>query len=306
VKHELQLTVLDDTIDINDLGFQVRNDTRDMRYGTRWVFSNLTRIRDAALGGFLRYSENGAGRRTNGGGGTNVEATLNNLHQIDLDLSYFASRFDDRNSFGNGTFRRDASSNYAIGYETDKAKQLSVFGKFRSNSESLGGRSNQYAAGIDWRPSYNMNLKFEMEYKERKGWLLHQQDGMFATFNSKQLQPKLSLDYFASARQHFRIVMQWVGIRAKEHQFFVLDPGSTDLREIPRPGGPSSDFSVSELNFQARYRWQIAPLSDLFIVYTKGDSRVANLEAFDELFRQSWEMPLGDQLVVKLRYRWGS
>jgi hypothetical protein len=235
-----------------------------------------------------------------------MQATLNNLHRIDFDLSHFANRFDDRNSFGNGTFRRDDSTNFAIGYQTDAAKPLSIFAKARSNGEALGGRSYQYTAGLDWRPSYNINLKFEMEYKERKGWLLHQQDGIFATFNSKQLRPQLSLDYFASARQHFRVVMQWVGVRAREDQYYALDPGSTDLRPISRPPGPSNDFSISELNFQARYRWQIAPLSDLFVVYTKGDSRLTNLQSFDELFEQSWNVPLVDQLVVKLRYRWGS
>lgn len=306
LKHELQLTYLDDKIDINDLGFQVRNDTRDLRYGSRIVMSNLTRIRDAALGGFVRYAENGAGFRTNGGVGINAQATQNNLHRVDLDLSYFADRYDDRSSFGNGTFKRDASSNFSLRYNTDAAKPMSVFGKIRSNSEALGGRSYQYAGGINWRPTHNFNLDVELEYRERKGWLLHQQDQSFATFDSTHFLPKLSLDYFASARQHFRVVLQWVGVRAREDEFFTLDPGSTNLRPVTKPPGPSSDFSVSELAFQVRYRWQIAPLSDLFVVYTKGDSLLTGPEPFSDLFSQSWNMPLGERLVVKLRFRLGS
>ncbi len=51
---------------------------------------------------------------------------------------------------------------------------------------------------------------------------------------------------------------------------------------------------------------QIAPLSDLFIVYTKGDSRRTDLAGYGDLFDQAWQDPLGDQLVVKLRYRLGS
>ena len=60
------------------------------------------------------------------------------------------------------------------------------------------------------------------------------------------------------------------------------------------------------MNFQVRYRWQIAPLSDLFIVYTKGDSRRTSLNDFRHLFEESWQDPLADQLVIKLRYRLGS
>jgi hypothetical protein len=75
---------------------------------------------------------------------------------------------------------------------------------------------------------------------------------------------------------------------------------------VGKPPGESYDFSVSELNFQLRYRWQIAPLSDLFVVYTRGDSRETGLRTFSDLFQDSWDFPLGDLLVVKLRYRIGS
>jgi len=47
-------------------------------------------------------------------------------------------------------------------------------------------------------------------------------------------------------------------------------------------------------------------LSDLFIVYTRGDSRETTLTDFDTLFRDSWNTPLGDQLVIKIRYRLGT
>jgi hypothetical protein len=47
-------------------------------------------------------------------------------------------------------------------------------------------------------------------------------------------------------------------------------------------------------------------LSDLFIVYTKGDNRRSGLTDFESLFRDSWTEPLGDLLVIKLRYRLGS
>lgn len=305
-EHELQLTVLDDVIDINDLGFLVRNDTKDLRYGFEKVMSNLTRIRDTEFGVFLRYAENGNGFRTNGGIGLNAEATLNNLHSIGLDLSYFIDRYDDRNSFGNGTFEIDATSRFGIRYHTDAARPVSVFGSFRTNGEAVGGRNFKYSAGINWRPRHNVNLNVEVAYQDRDGWLLHQEDRNFTTFGAKQIQSQISFNYFASARQHFRVVLQWVGLRAKEEQFFTLEAGGTRLSEGPKPPGIADDFSVSELNFQVRYRWQIAPLSDLFVVYTKGDSREGGLQRFGDLFDESWNMPLGDFLVVKLRYRLGS
>jgi hypothetical protein len=79
------------------------------------------------------------------------------------------------------------------------------------------------------------------------------------------------------------------------------------LIEVPKaPGAEADDFSVSQLNFQIRYRWQIAPLSDLYIVYTKGDKKKTDLTSFGNMFDDNWNDPLGDFLIIKLRYRLGS
>jgi len=306
IEHELQLTYLDDTIDINGLGFLVRNDTSDIRYGFEEIRSDLEWARDTEWGLFLRYAENGDGFRTNGGAGINAEATLNNLHGVGLDFSHFLDRFDDRNSFGNGTFDVEATTNIGLSYETDTARPLSASVNLRRNGEKVGGETYKFAAGINWRPRHNLNLNVEVEYQDRDGWLLHQEDRNFTTFSAKQIQPQISFDYFASAKQHFRVVLQWVGLRAKEDEFYTLEADGTRLIKGPKPPGLTDDFSVSELNFQLRYRWQIAPLSDLFVVYTKGDSRQTDLQGFGDLFDESWNTPLGDFLVVKLRYRLGS
>ena len=76
--------------------------------------------------------------------------------------------------------------------------------------------------------------------------------------------------------------------------------------EIEKPTEESDDFSISSMNFQIRYRWQIAPLSDVFLVYTKVGYDDTTDASFSRLFRNVWEDPLGDQVVLKLRYRVGT
>ena len=61
------------------------------------------------------------------------------------------------------------------------------------------------------------------------------------------------------------------------------------------------------MTFQARYRWEIAPLSDLFVVYTRGGNLPrSSFLTFQDMLEQSWNMPVVDTLAVKLRYRFGS
>ena len=306
IKHTLRLSSLDDKVDVNDFGYQQRNDVDDIQYNLEWIKSGLKRIRNFRLAPFFRYEVNGEGYKTNNGYGLTGNAILNNLGNVGTFLGYFPARYDDRNSFDNGTFRIDRRIFFDLSYRTDDSRPVSLFGKIGHRGESLGGRSIESEIGMVWRPLYNLNLEMKVKYNDRDGWLLHQEDNNFTTFVADQWQPEFRLEFFPSSSQQLRMTLQWVGIEAVEDEFFTLPADSTLLVPGPKPPGPSDNFSVSQLNFQVRYRWQIAPLSDLYIVYTKGDSSRTDLTGFDEMFRDSWNNPIGDQLVVKLRYRIGS
>ena len=304
--HSVQFTVFDDKIDVNDFGFQVRNDTRDVRYSGEWVNSDISYGRNLFANMFVRYVENGDGLRTRAGAGGGFSLTFNNLHSINVHGGYNPDRYDDLNSFDNGTFKVDAQANANIEYETNEAKPFSLFARIDYRDEALGGFALQGVAGIDWRPTHNLKFNFDVAYSDRNGWLLHQEDSNFTTFNSHEWRPEFSLDFFPTAKQQFQVALQWVGIRAREDEFYTLPDDSMILEPGPKPPGPSDNFNISDLSFQFRYRWQIAPLSDLFIVYTRVDSSDTDITNFRDMFSDSWNMPLGDFVIIKLRYRLGS
>ena len=61
------------------------------------------------------------------------------------------------------------------------------------------------------------------------------------------------------------------------------------------------------MSFQARYRWEIAPLSDLFVVYTRGSNLPRNATGdYQDLLFDAWSERITDTVVIKLRYRLGS
>ena len=145
-------------------------------------------------------------------------------------------------------------------------------------------------------------------YQDRDGWLLHQQDENFTTFNTEQWVPRLSADYFINSKQQFRLSLQWVGIKAKEDEFFLIPTEPGDLIPTTKPPGPSDSFSISQISFQVRYRWEIAPLAEIFVVYTRLSDQAAALgdSDFSDIFTNSYNAPLADVLVFKVRYRFGS
>ena len=80
-------------------------------------------------------------------------------------------------------------------------------------------------------------------------------------------------------------------------------------------GVESDDLTISRLVAQLRYRWEIAPPSGLFVVYTRGsnlpnaydldDPMASPIDSFGQLYGDAFADPLADLLVVKLRYRFG-
>ena len=100
--------------------------------------------------------------------------------------------------------------------------------------------------------------------------------------------------------------LQWAGVRATDKGFFSIPEGDGDLVTAVR-AQDNYDFNVSRLTTQLRYRWEIAPLTDFYLVYNRGNS----LRLFDEydvldLFDEGLQEPVIDTVVAKLRYRFGN
>ena len=309
--HTLNLTYLDDTIDVNDFGYQERNNVWEAWYRFSWVKTGLTRVRDIRVSPFLRYEENLDGDRTNNAiPVVSTTVTLNNLDKVDFSFMYFPKRYDDRNSFGNGTFATRERVNSNISYSTNTALQFSWKVGVGRSEELAGGNSEKYDASFNWRAMDNLNFSVEGTYQDRDGWLLHQGDQRFTAFKTSQWETGLRMEYYLTAKQQFSAGMQWVGIKALGDRYFILPADAPtrnrDLIEVPQHASTPGDFSISQMNFQMRYRWEIAPLSDLFIVYTRNANRREGVYDFSDQFDDAWQNPLLSQLVIKLRYRLGT
>ena len=96
-----------------------------------------------------------------------------------------------------------------------------------------------------------------------------------------------------------------MGVKASDQDYLEIRFDG-DLVDRPTPD-ETQDFAISSLVFQFRYRWEIAPLSDLFVVYTRGGTLDQTEDKrFTDLLADNFSDPDSDQLVVLLRYRLGS
>ena len=300
---------LDRHVDLNDLGFLQRNDVYRLRSAFTRTDWNLGWARDNEFD-IRGYAQRNLDGLHNGSGVFLADRlTLNDLGVVTARLHFFPKHFDDLNSFGNGAYRVEERFETTLEYASDTSRAFSWGFGGGLSEEGLGGLSSLVFANVRLQPADRFNAQLSVRYQDRDGWLLHQADDMFATFAADQLQTTFSLDYFSSARQQFRVSLQWVGVKAREDEFLRIPSAPGDLIPSARPPDLAPfDFSISQLAFQVRYRWQIAPLSDLFVVYTRLADQARRLgdSGFTDLFNNAFDDPLGDVFVVKLRYRLGS
>lgn len=307
VRHEFSFDYFDDRLDISDFGFLQRNDIWGPRYEFSTTRSELASFKELRRELSFIAQFNGESRLVRSGVFFNQDMLLNNNHFASVRLDYFPGRWDDINSEGNGSFRIQGRWNGGFFYETDQSKRLQfgVGSSFRE--EDIDGLILDQEISATWRPTDRFSLVFRLNYEQRDGWLIHAGGRDFSTYDSEFWRPRIETDFFLSARQQFRMTLQWAGIKAYENARWQVPAGDGDLiNETMSPSG-SRNFSISRLTFQARYRWEIAPLSDLFVVYTRGSNLATVPEnSFERSFRDALRNPIVDVFVIKLRYRLGN
>ena len=308
VQHILTSTYIDDDFDMNDLGFISRNSQMNLDYNLVLTESNIPGLtsRMTMLTSVNQYNTEGDSVLS----GQFVGRTWNYLNNdsFDVTLTYFPKRVDDRLGRGTGTFRIPERFGVRSNYSTDPAKKVAWTLNLEASQEDLGPKKITSGLGIVWRPDDRFSFDLALNYTDQEALLVHQGNGNYTSFEAHQWAPKLQSNFFISAKQQFRISMQWNSLKAFEDRFWQVNPGRLKhLSPVANPDNEPDDFVISRLTFQARYRWEIAPLSDLFIVYTRGSNLPSNsFSTFQDLFEQSWNDSIVDSFAIKLRYRFGS
>ncbi|MBT5153491.1 MAG: hypothetical protein HOM44_05345, partial [Gammaproteobacteria bacterium] len=284
VSQRVGIEYLDDHVDLNDLGFLARKDNFRIRTAHVRQNSNVSwaRNNEFDIRGFVQRNRDGL--FTGGAVFVSNRMTFENLSKLTFRASFNPEYYDDLNSFGNGAYRLARRHFGGFIWESDSSQPFSYAIGGGYSQEDLGGGTDFVKLIGNWRPSDRFALSVKLGYRNRDGWLLYQEDRNFTTFQAEEWSPRISADYFLSAKQQFRFSVQWVGVKAKEDQFYLVPENPGDLIRTAKPEGPTDSFSLSQMTLQLRYRWEIAPLSDLFLVYTRLVDEGSALKSFSDTF----------------------
>ena len=308
LQHGLRATYIDDTLDINELGFLTRNDQMNLDYNMFNIESDVPGLRQRTTSLFISNQWNTDGEPVRLGLFLNRGYNTLNNNTYDVSLRYFPERIDDRLGRGTGDFKVEGRYGLNLGFRTNPADKLAFNFDLNLDQDELGPARTGASARFTWRPNDRFSSDLRLDYTDREALLVHKGSGSYTSFESHQWAPQLEMNYFLNAWQQLRFTLQWTALKAFEDRFWQVDSQNLDfLQPVAKPDEDSDNFTVSRLTFQARYRWEIAPLSDLFVVYTRGSNLPTDsFETFQDLLVQSWTDTIVDTLAIKLRYRFGS
>ncbi|MDG1514951.1 MAG: DUF5916 domain-containing protein [Gammaproteobacteria bacterium] len=308
LQHGLRATYIDDTLDINELGFLTRNDQMNLDYNMFNIESDVPGLRQRTTSLFISNQWNTDGEPVRLGLFLNRGYNTLNNNTYDVSLRYFPERIDDRLGRGTGDFKVEGRYGLNLGFRTNPADKLAFNFDLNLDQDELGPARTGALARFTWRPNDRFSSDLRLDYTDREALLVHKGSGSYTSFESHQWAPQLEMNYFLNAWQQLRFTLQWTALKAFEDRFWQVDSQNLDfLQPVAKSDDDSDNFTISRLTFQARYRWEIAPLSDLFVVYTRGSNLPTDsFETFQDLLVQSWTDTIVDTLAIKLRYRFGS
>jgi len=298
-------------VDINDMGYQMINNWSYISNQNGFQFTEFD------PDSFLLSSELGVafGIETNG----------------DFDTAGRSVKFDYKSNFKNTSalmiknFYRDAGKDFWITRDNLIAPFIKKPANYGTQIQFMGPSSNRFSYGLtvarekgsEWFSALGFsktytamvnftprdNLKFSLMYQhnDEKDWLNWIEDNLLGIYAKKQRTTVASMNWFGGEKHELRIKAQMVAFTARDPSAYLGDGGG-DLTAVDIDLSP---FSLSDLAFQIRYRYEILPLAYLYVVYSKGGRIVESDEEdrLDKLYQRPWNDPQADNFTVKLRYR---
>jgi len=299
--HTFKLLYIDDTFDMNDLGYMERNALQQAEWDTHYRTSGAGRIIGETWRFYSFYRENTDGQRLQSRISGTRDVQYASAWRAYQELRYITSGVDDLISRDNGPVRIDERVSAYMDLTSPRFGDWQfTFGSYlyQQGVEGYSGWLQFLAA---WYPTEKLTLRLDLLPQYSSDWLLWQNDNLFGSFRAERLDFDFRLDWIPALRHELRIKWQWIGIDAELRRAYRTDAAG-NLLSVADPVAP---FTVNNLGLQIRYRYELGPKSELFLVYARGgyDFIDADERGVRELFRDMTDVRDADQFLIKFRYK---
>lgn len=293
-------------LEINDAGFLSRNSLNYLHWELRRRFTDLpdsSRYASKQWRGRVTRNHNNRGEKLNDQFRLSREGQLRNGSHEYAQININSAGVDDRLTRGNGSVRKPASFNAHYEYETRRRGAMSHYMELETYSGGLAG-NEKLGFGAEYFATWFLTDAFRihagLSADHHPDWLVWQEDNLIGSYARRRLDFNAGLDWSIDPRQELRVKLQAIALDADLNQAYRVDAGGHAIATQD----PVEDFNVRNFGLQIRYRYELAPLSHLYVVYGRGGFEDAQRSEDPlDLLRDSFSLRNDEQVLVKFSYR---
>ena len=302
----------EDSFRLNDFGYLKKNDWFHVGLGsdiTKVNFNESSSVKERKIGTDFNYDSDTSGNSNP----TQLRQEYNFQYK---DTSSFQASWDLKTSGKNTTItrknvdfpfvKRNGSFSFNLDYESpsygsweyDWRVGYETADKYKTwSSEGYERRFAKIAGSI--YPIDDFKLGWEFRVREEDEWLNWIKDNELSVYDLTQKIISINANWFKGYKHEIRLKSQFVALEAESPISLISDKAGYlyNHNSIVKP------FTDGITSFQVRYKYEIAPLSYIYLVYTKG-GRVyddENERNTSDVFKDPWENP--DNEIFSLKFR---
>ncbi len=302
---ELAAAHLSDDVDLNDMGFLPRNGL-NVQAATLGIplnsFTTESEVRS------INIFNNVVARRTLDG--FRVPTRLNSDWNFDFrnggrsnfELTYDTAGYDDLISRGNGYVKRQSGWAVFGNYNSPRLNKW----QFDLNAWYTDGgidfdQNFQLDGGLSYFATDQLNLSLRVNKTHVRDSIIWQEDTLFGRFKRDQGIVNMNLNWSPKAKHELRARIQWLGIQTEDASAWRLQTNG----DLIASDELIENFLINNIGMQMRYRWEFAPQSDFYAVYSRGGDEFSNSrdDGLTDIFADALSFRDADQVVLKVRYR---
>jgi hypothetical protein len=293
-------------LEINDFGYLSQN---DMNYGHWEVARRFTNLpadsRYASKDWHWRISSvtNDHGQRLQDQLRVSRESNLRNGSSESAQVNINSPGVDDLITRGHGVLNLPGNFNADFEYQRPRKGNWAYDVEAQALSGGLAG-NRKVGYSIEFEPTYFISDAFSVYagvYADHTpDWLVWDRENLVGGFDGREWHFNAGLNWTIGSRQELRLKLQTLAIDAQLQQAWRVDASGNAVASDEH----IDDFNVRTLGFQIRYRYELAPLSYLYVVYARGGYQEDEFSVDPgRSLRDSLELRDDEQLLVKLSYR---
>ena len=305
----------EDSFQLNDFGYLKKNDWFHVGLGsdvTKVDFSKSSFIKERKIGTDFNYDSDTSGNSNP----TQIKQEYNFKFK---DTSSFQGSWDLKTSGKNTTItrknvdfpfvKRNGSFSFNLDYESpsygtweyDWRIGYETADKYKTwSSEGYERRFAKIAGSL--YPVEDFKLSWQFRVREEDEWLNWIDSNELGVYDLTQKIISINANWFKGSKHEIRLKSQFVALEAENPISLILDKAGYlyNHNSNVRP------FTDGITSFQIRYKYEIVPLSYIYIVYTKG-GRVyddENERNTSDVFKDPWDNPDNEIFSIKFRLKY--